>query len=269
MERLTFHHPDWSLPVAKRRLANELLEMAEVLGKALATRGRSLTWSASQPTRKAYNMAVHRLRKAGLLAYRREGGKDPVLVLTEKGERRLPDVCRPRRFWNRKWNEIWYLLVYDVPESNRSYRNNLRGFLKRMRMGYLQDSVWVTPTDIRPEFDDLVEAAALQDFAFLFEARTVLGLRPEAVVRSAWNMDRLREGHQWYSKVCADNLQRVVTGQLPGDRLMTLAGEEMSAYLAVMEDDPLLPRALWPADYEGEHVYQLHREFQLQIRKRL
>lgn len=265
----SFHHPDWCLPVVRRRLAEEFLETLELTAKILMTRGRYLAWGHSYPNRRAYFMATHRLRKQGLIAYRRRGGKEPALYLTAKGEERLSDVSRPQRFWDMPWKGIWYVLVYDVPESNRSYRNSLRGFLKRMRMGYLQGSVWVSARDIRAEFSDLAEAAAASDYAFLFEARTVLGLRPEVVVRSSWDMDLLRKSQEWFCEVCEENLHRVASGQCAGPALGGLAREAMAGYEAVMERDPLLPRALWPSGYAGEQAYRLHRRLQSEIAKRL
>jgi phenylacetic acid degradation operon negative regulatory protein len=265
----SFHHPDWCLPVARRRVAAEMLEMLELTAKILMTRGRYLAWGHSYPNRSAYFMAMHRLRKQGLIAYRRQGGREPALYLTAKGEAQLPDVGRPQRFWDRPWRGIWYVLVYDVPESNRSYRNALRGFLRQMRMGYLQGSVWVSARDIRAEFSDLAEAAAAGDYAFLFEARTVLGLRPEVVVRSAWEMEALRKSQQWFCGVCEENLRQLAAGRHSSAALASLSREAMAGYEVVMDKDPLLPRALWPSGYAGEEAYRLHRALQVEVAKRL
>ena len=57
----------------------------------------------------------------------------------------MPEELRPEKFWNRKWDGIWYVLAYDVPEPQRSYRESLRRFLQRLRMGGLQGSGWVSP----------------------------------------------------------------------------------------------------------------------------
>jgi phenylacetic acid degradation operon negative regulatory protein len=263
-----FHHPDLSMPVIRRHLGQELLELMFGLGEVLATRGRSLLLSECCPTRTAYHAAVYRLRKAGLIADCDVLGGRRVLELTDDGRSRLPDSCRPNRFWKRKWNRLWYVLVYDVPESERPYRNALREFLRRMRMGCLQRSVWVTPRDIRPEYDDLVHAAGVDAVSYLLESATVLGRNPQDIVCSAWDFERLGEIQSWYCDVYAENLGRLLEGKHAPSVLVTFAREEMSAYLSAMAEDPLLPRELWPDGYRGQEVCTLHRRLVKEIGKR-
>jgi DNA-binding transcriptional regulator PaaX len=175
MDFRAFHHPDLSLPVIRRRVAEELIDLTVSLVAAAATRGKSLTWSYCFPNENAHYAAVSRLQKAGLLVRHTGSQSGPTVELTKEGEGRASPLCRGRPPWPRKWNGIWYLLMYDVPEQDRRYRNVLREFLKQLRMGCLQKSVWVSPRDIRPEYDDLVKGIRVNFYAYLFEATTVLG----------------------------------------------------------------------------------------------
>jgi phenylacetic acid degradation operon negative regulatory protein len=264
-----FHHPDLSLPVIRRRATDEFLESLSLLGRAMATRGRSLTWNHSFPSQRAYWSAVYRLRRAGLVVMKRGRGRTPILVPTEKGAARVADVSRPEQFWKRKWNGYWYILVYDVPERDRSYRAALRGFLARMRMGCLQRSVWVSPDDIRPAYQDLVEAAGVASYAFLFESKTVLGRGHEEVVRTAWPFDKLESIQRKYCEIYEENLGLVMSrGAQPAD-LSRLAREEMLAYRVAMDEDPLLPAELLPHGYKGKRVYDLHCRLATELGKRL
>ena len=265
-----FHHPDLSLPVIRRRAAEEWLDLMLELGDAVASRGWSVALRSCYPSRTAYHSAIYRLRKRGLIAYRREGGQEPVLMLTPAAEaQRRPALC-PERWWDRKWNRIWYLLVYDVPEHRRAYRSALRQFLRRMRMGCLQRSVWVSPHDVRPDFDDLVKAGGVDAYAYLFEARTVLGLKPDAVVNAAWPWPQLQHAQEDYcqaSESILDTLHKKAT--CPGDSLLQLARLDLAAYLRAMHDDPLLPRILWPPDYLGAKALRMHRAISREIQSRL
>ncbi len=259
-----FHHPDYCATVIGRRLADELLWMFDGMAGLLATRGRSALWHRPDSDYWAYESSMHRLRRAGLVAYRRTRGQPPVLHLLPAAEDRMPDELRPDRFWNRKWNGIWYVLAYDVPEAQRSYRAHLRRFLKKERMGGLQGSVWVTPRDIRPVYSDLCTAAAVDDYAILLESRTVLGKDAHDVVRMAWDMDRIIESQAWYRGAAGDALRHAADG-LKSPALLELAREEVRAYLAVMEPDPLLPKPLWPPQYRGELTLAAHRDFQRRL----
>ncbi len=263
-----FYHPDLSLPVVRRRVGDELLDLFFGLGELALTRG----WSAISPDereRATYYSAVYRLKKKGLVVSKGDHFRRPVFALTETGEAYSSIIRRPEKAWNRKWGGRWYVLLYDVPETKRAYRNTLRVFLKRMRMGCLQKSVWVTPSDIRPEYSDLVEGAQVDKYAHLLEARTVLGQSSLEVVRMAWDFEALGLSQSRYCEVFRKNLFHLKKGDVEPSELMRLAREEGEAYYAVMEQDPLLPRTLWLSGYLGEKVYRIHRQMLQAIRKKL
>ena len=255
-----FHHPSISLPVVRRRVGEEVLELVGEFGEMLFTRGRSLTWNKSFPSDASYRNAVHRLRKAGLIACVRKDGS-PFLRVTAEGRARLRTACNPEPLWSERWPGIWYSLLYDVPEKDRAYRESLRLFLKRMRMGQLQRSVWVTPRDIRPEFDDLAKASGLRDYAFLFEFKPTLGESASAIVERAWDFESLSVQQAWFCQTCSETIKRLQRGSHSPEILAAIVREERTAFLRVMERDPLLPRKLWPEGYRGEDAWHLHREF--------
>lgn len=262
-----WHDPGLCWPVVRRTISDELLHLFLAYLDSSPFPGR-LLWRHTFPNRQAYCSAVYRLRKAGLLVRRRRHGL-VTLQIGPEAHRRQPRVWRPDRAWKRTWKGIWYVLVYDVPERQRAYRDVLREFLRRQRMGCLQKSVWVSAHDIRPEYRDLAVAAEIRDFAFLFEARTVLGRSALDVVDQAWDFDRLDRGHEWYCRSFEARHGEMLNGRENRAALEQFAREEMTAYLTVMDSDPLLPRELWPPTYLGPKVYALHRRIVADIAARL
>ncbi len=263
-----FHHPSISLPILRRRAGEELLELVAELGELLVTRGRSATWNKTFPNDAAYRNAVYRLRKGGLVACVRKDGV-PHLQLTADGRKQASAGLNPEPYWNQRWSGLWYTLMYDVPERRRPYRESLRLFLKRMRMGQLQRSVWITPRDVRPEFDDMARAAGLRDYAYLFEFRSGIGATDAGLAQRAWNFEALGAIQDWFCREIGESLKRIARGHDGAALLTQLVREERTAFLRVMDGDPLLPRALWPESYKGHDVWQLHREFLHQVKRRL
>ena len=256
-----FHDPDLSWSVFRRRAADEVLHLIGGAFVMAASRGKMPVWSDSSPEKRRYRNAVYRLKKDGLVAAREGRGGRPCLVLTEEGEKRLRHATRPERFWRRRWRGTWFVLVYDVPEEERKYRDALRRFLKRMRMGQLQRSVWISPDDVRGEFADLQDAAAVDDYAFLLESQTLLGMEPWSMAWKAWKLEQLEREQDEFCNYCKKCIDQAVRGQMKGTALVQLARQELNAYLDVMGRDPLLPRAVLPRDYAGFRVYELHKEF--------
>ena len=256
-----FHHPRWSVPVVRRRTVDILVDMLGIYGDALATRGRSLLWQSLYESQKGYESAVHRLRKQGVIAYKSPANRTRILKLTEGG-RLLSERYHPDRFWKRKWSGIWYVLMYDVEEDEKSFRDGLRRLLRRLRMGRLQKSVYITPRDIRPEYADLEKVYDMNYVSYLMETRMVLGQDPQEIVRRAWDWDAIDTAQMAYVEVTQDQTEWLCSlGPTAQEPIQTVAQEELVAYLTAVENDPFLPRSLWPPYYKGQRVYALHGRF--------
>lgn len=260
MDWISFHHPDVSWPVVRRRAGVEFMELLELTSLFLTRGGWGMVNRSCYPNKAAYQNATSRLRKSGLIIHRNDGGETPKLILSDAGRGALPPYFDPEKYWDRKWNGIWYLMMYDIPEVDKKYRNVLRKFLKRMRMGCLQKSVWVTPRDIRPEFDDLSQAASLDGFAYLFEAKTVLGLPSRRVVEDAWDLDRLSLLQEHYCAMTQRNIDKLAAAECSLEELAQLTRMAVDAYHSAFCEDPLLPAALLPPNYQGREVLLQHRK---------
>ncbi len=263
-----FHHPDFSFPVVRRRAGEKFFDLLTDFAALLATRGKSLAWNHAFPSKAAYYGALWRLRQTGLIVYRRESGKVPAILLTAAAKNQIRVGCGEKFPWKKRWCGIWYVLVYDVPERERHYRTTLHQFLRRLRMGCLQKSVWVSPEDMRPQYADLAKAAAVESYSFLFESKTTLGRSTEEIVWQAWNMKPLIKMQRQYDAFCSRILQEIRSGHFSNENLMEFACREQAIYLGLMKEDPLLPVDLWPKGYFGAQVWKLHREIIVEIAKR-
>lgn len=257
MDWKSFHHPDWSLPVVRRRATEEWLDLFSGIGEILASRGRSVNWNKTYPTEKAYQSAISRLQKSGLVVRVNPKEALPRLTLTPQAKTSRPAWQQPETLWKTKWNGVWYTLIFDVPESSRHYRDSLRRVLRRMRMGCLQRSVWITPRDIRPEYADLEKSAAIGTVSYLLESQTVLHLDQQEMVLNAWDFDRLHDLQCRYLEVFKENLTQLNHSTHSEDSLMDLLRQESEAYFHTMQFDPLLPRVLLPKNYLGVKVWSL------------
>lgn len=265
MKWISFHHPDWSLPVVRRRVGEELLELIDGTEALLLSGGRAVLWNSLYTNRANFNNALYRLKGAGLIVKASRGTKLPLLKVTASGKRRLPVYFRPEKEWNRKWNGLWYVLVFDVPEKERAYRDSLRRFLKTLRMGCLQKSVWITPRDIRPEYDDLEKAANVCAVSYLLESRTVLHREAAELVRDAWDFSLLYGLQSRYLNVFSENLRLARDRACEPEELMTLLRRESEAYIQCMQTDPLLPNPLLPEGYLGKEVVALRKNIRRSV----
>src|SRR3989344_2401156 len=75
--------------------------------------------------------------------------KNNQLKLTQYGKRYLLKCLylgdSKKLNQNKKWDKKWRVLIFDIPESRRSDRDNIRYALVSIGFMRLQDSVWVYP----------------------------------------------------------------------------------------------------------------------------
>ena len=98
-----------------------------------------------------FYVSVSRLKKRGLITKRSD-----TFRLTRQGEKEAffahldaqTVLYKPKK---RKWDGRWRMIIFDVPEKKRRYRDYLRQMLKTLGFKELQKSTWVTPFPI-PDF---------------------------------------------------------------------------------------------------------------------
>jgi len=258
MKTRSLHKVGISPGILRRQVCAELVDLLGIALEGVVTRGKAWSWNRSYPRMTAYRQALYRLRRDGLIARRDIRAGSPTMELTSEGRRHISVEIMPERFWNQRWDGRWYILMYDVPERERRYRDALNRFLTRMRMGCLQKSVFVSVRDIRPLYYDLDIAAAVAEYANLFEARTVQGQSDAEVVARAWDFDRLRKIQANYLEICQARLRQPFDA-IPFSAVLDALRAELAEYREAMRSDPLLPKTLWPFDYLGPQVAAMFR----------
>lgn len=98
--------------------------------------------------------ARRQLKRAGALIE-----KDGYLRITPKGLRRLHlltlSLATPQK--QKKWDEKWRVLIFDVPEHRRKERDRIRSLLRGAGFLRVQHSVWLYPYPCE-EFVALIKA---------------------------------------------------------------------------------------------------------------
>lgn len=70
------------------------------------------------------------------------------LVLTEKGRRLAEELVSRKELFpekQKKWDQKWRIIMFDVWERRRNVRDKLRETLKEIGFVKIQDSAWVYP----------------------------------------------------------------------------------------------------------------------------
>lgn len=104
------------------------------------------------------------LMKRGLIKMEKRDF-DVCISLTEKGKKLAGwlqiDALKIKR--PKKWDKKWRIIIFDISELKRIYRDAFRGKLKELGFYQLQKSVWIYPFDCRDEIALLREFFGLKE----------------------------------------------------------------------------------------------------------
>ena len=105
-----------------------------------------------------------RLRREGCLKIENKKGQ-LYISLTEKGRKKAGwqqinslKIKRPK-----KWDGKWRMVIFDIAQLKKLYREVLRGKLKQLGFRQLQKSIWIHPFDCQDEIDLLRDFFGLSD----------------------------------------------------------------------------------------------------------
>jgi len=83
--------------------------------------------------------------------------QDKKFYVTEKGRIKIIKNILANKKENKKWDNLWRVIIFDIPEANRRERRFLRDELKWVGCKEVQKSVWITPFDVEKELLVLLE----------------------------------------------------------------------------------------------------------------
>lgn len=120
-------------------------------------KGVSKEWQ--EINRRTLYEAIRKLYQSKLIDYKENNDGTVSLVLTENGKNKVlrynldkMKIKKPVR-----WDGLWRLVIFDVPESFRQGRDALASKLKQLGFYPLQKSVFIYPYECKNEVDFIVE----------------------------------------------------------------------------------------------------------------
>ncbi len=108
-------------------------------------------------------------------------------------------------------------------------------------------------------------ARVLQEFAedveslILLEARPCGGESSAAIVQGAWQFDRVNHLYRGYLETLEQFSRKAAEGPLSPREFEQWSRRERAAWFEVIENDPLLPLSLLPADYLGRKAWEARK----------
>lgn len=214
----------------------------------------------------ATRSSVSRLKKRGVLEPTRTGRPAALagyrlsasaLAVLAEGDARI--WSRPRA----TVDDGWLVVVFSVPEAERSRRHELRSLLTRLGFGTAAPGVWVAPGTTYDEALGALDRAGLTSYTELFRG-AYLGSGPASDRVAEW-WD-LRSIAALYDEFLADHDALDQLRDPEPDRAFAAYLPMLTAWRRLPYLDPGIPLELLPKAWPGERAAHLFAALDQQLR---
>ncbi len=140
-------------------------------------RGISKEWQAIN--KRTLHESIKKLYQSRMIDYKENDDGSITLILSEEGKRRALKynletlkIKKPT-----KWDGLWRIVIFDIPEHFKQGRNVLALKLKQLGFYPLQKSVFIYPYECKNEVDFIIEIFNLRPYVrFILAKETDIDL---------------------------------------------------------------------------------------------
>lgn len=162
-----------------------------------------------------------------------------------------------------KWDGKWRLLVYNIPESMRDLRDNLRCKLQSLGYANLSASFWISPYDLKTELYHYIKESGVKDYVEIFAADHTGYQGDKELAAKIWRIDDWTKQYQTFVKKYEKLLwayKRPPKSGSPMDPADCFARRfcMTAEYIALRLEDPMLPLELLPKNWAGIHAENIY-----------
>jgi DNA-binding transcriptional regulator PaaX len=224
--------------------------------EGVETAGRHLVRFWKGASRKGrLHAELRHLVAAGALGHRGSGPIDERLFhLTASGRKAVLGDLDPEARWARDWDGRWRVVLFDVPQRRADVRLRLWRRLREERLGWLQNSVWLSPDPVADLSEKLEGLNTTVESFVIIEGRPVGGGSDAELVAGAWDFERVAKLQASYLKLL--HLQPVRSRSDALKDWSAWLQMEKRAWAEIARHDPFLPEPLLPRGYAGREVWR-------------
>ncbi|MBP7966904.1 hypothetical protein KAZ66_01395 [Candidatus Woesebacteria bacterium] len=176
----------------------------------------------------------------------------PSYRLTDAGFKSIALNFPVFRFTREKWDQVFRILSYEIPEKKRELRDKLRREVASWGLGPWHRSFWLTPHPIIPSLKELVSKKAEEQYIQAFESKHAFG-DTDILIEKVWGRSKLENTYRKLFK----KWHEILSKDQEKDKKMAIV---VNNYIEVLKTDPGLPKELLGDKWIGYEAINLFRE---------
>lgn len=186
------------------------------------------------------------------------------LIITGAGQKRLPRIKEQLTYNLPYWLKNWTMLIFEIPETEKNKRDQLRYRLKKAGFGMIQASIWVSPRPISKKLNQFIEDSKLEKRVKVFRF-SINKDDLDMLINQAWPIKKLDKDYQKYVEEAKKQFLLVRTYTWPDLRikkraLKLLAEVYKERYHDLRKRDPELPKSILSANWQGFRAFHIYQQ---------
>jgi phenylacetic acid degradation operon negative regulatory protein len=177
--------------------------------------------------------------------------------ITDKGRAFIQTINQKPLLYKETWDGSWYVVLLEVPETERRKRDLMRNDLIQIGFGCLYKSVYITPWNFTEKINQWSHSYQIDNLT-LFKGKFLMSeITPEKVER-IWQLDVLNELYQqkwaWAQQEFMPSVENHLTKDPDPLQIFAyflLLGDVINQLLL---KDPMLPKEIRPKNWQGETI---------------
>lgn len=186
---------------------------------------------------------INRFHKKGFIQKIKRGKRSfvrtlvkPEQIIWGDTERLKVNKCAER------WDGLWRLVIYDIPEKERGKRGALRRYLKDLGFGKIQGSCWVSPYNFSSQIYEAANTYGLLNYLCIYEGNFFAGKNTDDLVEEVWGLKKINGKYQNVIDICNKNRELIETKELTPKERYKLYFEVYELFIEALRSDPFLPK---------------------------
>ena len=139
-------------------------------------------------TKYALNRSIKTLRENNLVE-QFDTEQNSFLRLTSEGRQKLRtyQLSSPTSLVNTAWDNMWRIVILDLPEDRKSERESLRYLLKKAGFMCIKNSVYITPYPFEHLFIEIKNDLGLSTEMMVIVTDKIDKTTEEELIKNFWN----------------------------------------------------------------------------------
>lgn len=119
--------------------------------------------------------SIRKLYQSKIIDYKENNDGTIKLILTENGKKRalLFDLDKLKINKPLKWDGLWRMVIFDIPEDRKPARMALASKLKELNFYPMQKSVFIHPYECKDEIDFITEIFSIVPYVRFLRVKSI------------------------------------------------------------------------------------------------